>query len=188
MKSQLAALVLMLTTTFLFAQKTVVIPFTTFYGSADAYYKYDFSKIDNSLSSFTNSHNSFELGMASIEALHKMDKGSVFVDLGFGNRAAQFTYNDGIKTFIIKQLNFTYKFSDKFKVTLGSFATHVGYELVDAVDNKNYSMSYAFTYGPFFNTGIKVQYTSNKFSFMAGVSNPTDLKSTIDAGSTGLTP
>lgn len=40
MKSQLAALVLMLTTTFLFAQKTVVIPFTTFYGSADAYYKY----------------------------------------------------------------------------------------------------------------------------------------------------
>ncbi len=187
MKSQLAALVLMLTTTFLFAQKTVVIPFTTFYGSADAYYKYDFSGIDNSLTSFTYSHDSFELGMASIEASHKMDKGSIFVDLGFGNRAAQFTYNDGVKTFIIKQLNFTYKFSDKFKVTLGSFATHVGYELVDAVDNKNYSMSYAFTYGPFFNTGIKVQYTSNKFSFMAGVSNPTDLKSTIDAGSTQKT-
>ena len=92
-----------------------------------------------------------------------------------------------MKTFIIKQLNFTYKFSDKFKVTLGSFATHVGYELVDAVDNKNYSMSYAFSNGPFFNTGIKVQYTSNKFSFMAGVSNPTDLKSTIDAGSTQKT-
>lgn len=187
MKNQLATLALMLTTTCIFAQETSVTPSTTFAGSADAYYKYDFSGIDNSLTSFTNSHNSFELGMASIEASHKMGKGSVFVDLGFGNRAAQFTYNDGAETFIIKQLNFTYEFSDKFKVTAGSFGTHVGYELLDAVDNKNYSMSYAFTYGPFFNTGVKVQYTSGKFSFMAGVSNPTDFKSTIDAGSTQKT-
>jgi hypothetical protein len=33
---------------------------------------------------------SFELGMVSIEASHKMGKASVFVDLGFGNRAAVF--------------------------------------------------------------------------------------------------
>jgi len=33
-------------------------------------------------------------------------------------------------------LNFTYEFSDKFKIIAGSFATHLGYELVDAVDNK----------------------------------------------------
>jgi hypothetical protein len=52
---------------------------STFAGSADAYYKYDFSGIDNSLTSFTNSHNSFELGMASIEASHKMDKASVLL-------------------------------------------------------------------------------------------------------------
>ena len=187
MKNQLAAIALLLTTSLTFAQDAPVAPSTTFAGSADAYYKYDFSGVDNSLTSFTNSHNSFELGMASIEASHKMGKASVFVDLGFGNRAAQFAYNDGTSTFMIKQLNFTYEFSDKFKVTAGSFGTHVGYELLDAVDNKNYSMSYAFTYGPFFNTGIKVQYTSNKFSFMAGVSNPTDLKSTIDAGSTQKT-
>jgi hypothetical protein len=51
---------------------------TTFAGSADAYYKYDFSGIDNSLTSFTI-HNSFELGMASIEASHKMDKASVLL-------------------------------------------------------------------------------------------------------------
>ena len=69
----------------------------------------------------------------------------------------------------------------KFKVTAGSFGTHIGYELLDAVDNKNYSMSYAFTNGPFFNTGIKAQYTAGKVSFMAGVSNPTDFKSALDA-------
>lgn len=186
MKKVALTLALMLTTTLTFAQDTPA-PATTFAGSADAYYKYDFSNIDNSLTSFTNSHNSFELGMASIEASHKMGKASVFVDLGFGKRAAQFTYNDAATTFMIKQLNFTYEFSDKFKVIAGSFGTHLGYELLDAVDNKNYSMSYAFTYGPFFNTGVKAQYTSGKYSFMAGITNPTDFKSTIEAGSTQKT-
>ncbi|MFE3867901.1 outer membrane beta-barrel protein [Flavobacterium sp. LS2P90] len=182
MKKVALTLALMLTTTLTFAQDAPA-PATTFAGSTDAYYKYDFSNIDNSYTSFTNSHNSFELGMASIEASHKMGKASVFVDLGFGKRAAQFTYNDDATTFMIKQLNFTYEFSDKFKVIGGSFGTHLGYELVDAVDNKNYSMSYAFTYGPFFNTGVKAQYTSGKYSFMAGITNPTDFKSTIEAGS-----
>lgn len=187
MRNQLTTTALLLITTFTCAQETTTPPATIFAGSADAYYKYDFSGIDNSLTSFTNSHNSFELGMASIEASHKMGKASVFVDLGFGSRAAQFTYNDDSTTFMIKQLNFTYEFSDKFKVTAGSFGTHIGYELLDAVDNKNYSMSYAFTYGPFFNTGVKAQYTSGKFSIIAGVSNPTDFKTTIEAGSSQKT-
>lgn len=85
--------------------------------------------------------------------------------------------------FMIKQLNMTYEFTDKFKVTVGSFATHIGYELLDATDNKNYSMSYAFTNGPFFNTGVKAQYTSGKFSFMAGLTNPTDFKTATAGGS-----
>ena len=182
MKNQFVIIALGLSS-FAFAQGALTTAATTFAGSVDAYYKYDFSGVDNSLTSFTNSHDSFELGMASIEASHKMGKASVFVDLGFGNRAAQFTYNDGANTFMIKQLNFTYECSDSFKIIVGSFGTHLGYELVDAVDNKNYSMSYAFTYGPFFNTGLKAQYTLGKFSFMAGVTNPTDFKTTLEAGS-----
>ncbi|HWR94539.1 MAG TPA: outer membrane beta-barrel protein [Flavobacterium sp.] len=170
-------------TSITFAQETS--PATTFGGSADAYYKYDFSTMEQPIStSFTSANDSFQIGMASIEAAHKFGKGSVFVDLGFGSRASEFTYNDQANTFMIKQLTFTYDITDKFKVTMGSFATHLGYELMDAVDNKNYSMSYAFTNGPFFNTGIKAQYTAGKFSFMAGVSNPTDFKSAVDAGGT----
>lgn len=187
MKKAGLILALMLTTSMTFAQDTPA-PATTFAGSADMYYKYDFSNQQgNGLTSFTGSHNSFELGMASIEASHKMGKASVFVDLGFGSRASEFTYNDAANTFMIKQLNFTYEFSDKFKMTAGSFGTHIGYELLDAVDNKNYSMSYAFTNGPFFNTGVKAQYTAGKFSIMAGVTNPTDFKSALDAGSTQKT-
>ena len=182
MKKTVTILVILLTTSIAFAQDTPA-PKTTFAGSADMYYKYDFAnQVLNNKTSFTHSTNSFELGMASVEASHKMGKASVFVDLGFGNRAQEFSYNDSDSKFLIKQLNFTYEFSDKFKVIAGSFGTHVGYELLDAVDNKNYSMSYAFTNGPFFNTGVKAQYTAGKFGFMFGITNPTDFKSALDAG------
>jgi hypothetical protein len=180
MKKGIAIIGLILTTSMTFAQESAVPPATTFGGSADAYYKYDFSGISNGYTSFTNTNNSFEIGMASLEASHKWKKASVFVDLGFGARAKEFTYNDNQYSFMIKQLIFTYDISDSFKVTAGTFGTHIGYELLDAVDNKNYSMSYAFTYGPFFNTGVKAQYTSGKISFMAGITNPTDFKSAME--------
>ncbi|WP_310557479.1 outer membrane beta-barrel protein [Flavobacterium sp.] len=175
----------LLAMTSVFAQEEEIKSATTFGGSADFYYRYDFANADgNSLTSFTNSHDSFEIGMASIEASHKMGKASVFVDLGFGSRASEFSYTDkGDNSFMIKQLNMTYDFSPKFKVTLGGFATHIGYELVDAVDNKNYSMSYAFSRGPFLNTGVKAQYTSGKLSFMLGITNPTDFKTASEGGS-----
>lgn len=166
---------------------TEILPGTTFAGSADFYYKYDFAEVDNSYTSFTHSHDSYEIGMASIEASHKLGKASIFVDLGFGSRASEFTYNDAANTFMIKQMYITYDFSPSFKVTAGSFGTHIGYELLDAVDNKNYSMSYAFTNGPFFNTGVKAQYTSGKYSFMTGITNPTDFKTAGEAGSKNKT-
>src|SRR5262249_28945857 len=53
--------------------------------------------------------------------------------------------------------------------------THVGYEVPDAYLNRNYSMDYMFSYGPFFHTGIKMDVTANgNFAFMIGVANPTD--------------
>jgi hypothetical protein len=48
-------------------------------------------------------------------------------------------------------------------------------------------MSYAFTYGPFYNTGIKAQYTAGKFSFMAGITNPTDFKSALETATNAKT-
>jgi hypothetical protein len=190
MKKGLKIIGLMLMTSVTFAQESEApasSPATTFGGSADAYYKYDFSGVPNGYTSFTNTDNSFELGMVSLEASHKWKKASVFVDLGFGARAKEFTYNDNQYSFMIKQLIFAYDISDSFKVTAGTFGTHIGYELLDAVDNKNYSMSYAFTYGPFFNTGIKAQYTSGKFSFMGGVTNPTDFKSAMETSTKAKT-
>jgi hypothetical protein len=161
-------------------------------GSVDAYYRYNFhnakdSGHTNNYTSFTNSQNSFELGMASIKADYTIGKVEGVVDLGFGRRAEEFSYNDGdsdqgkngfISLDNIKQAYLSFAPSGKVKFTMGKWFTHVGYEVQDAYLNRNYSMDYMFSYGPFFHTGIKmdVAFDSN-FSFMIGVANPTDYSS-----------
>lgn len=152
---------------------------TTFTGSVDAYYRYNFSDPPtgtNNLTSFTNSKNSFELGMASIRVDHTIGKVSATADFGFGKRAQEFSYNDvGTTLTAVKQAYVSYAPSDKLKFTIGKWATHVGYELLDAYLNRNYSMSYGFSYGPFFHTGLKADISlGGKSALMVGVANPTD--------------
>jgi len=150
-------------------------------GSADFYYKYDFAKTrGNNFTSFTNSHNSFALGMASVKFEHKSDKVGAVLDLGFGPRASEFSYNDNGILQAVKQLYITYSPADWIKFTAGTWATHVGYELLDPQLNRNYSMSYMFTNGPFSHTGIKADITKGKSGFMLGVSNATDFRTPPD--------
>lgn len=146
-------------------------------GSADLYYKYDFGKTKaNNLTSFTNSHNSFELGMASVKLDYKSTKVELVADLGFGKRAQEFSYNDQGILQAVKQLYMSYSATPWLKLTAGTWATHVGYELVDAYANRNYSMSYMFTNGPFFHTGVKAEVSYGVNGFMVGIANPTDYK------------
>ncbi len=152
---------------------------TTFSGSVDAYYRYNFNEPKtgtNDLTSFTNSANSFELGMASVKVDHTVGKVSATADIGFGRRAQEFSYNDvGTTLTAIKQAYVSYAPSDKVKFTFGKWATHVGYELLDAYANRNYSMSYGFSYGPFFHTGLKADISlGGKSALMVGIANPTD--------------
>ncbi|HVY76188.1 MAG TPA: outer membrane beta-barrel protein [Puia sp.] len=154
----------------------------TITGSADVYYRYNFNNPKtysyNSPTSFTHSNNSFELGMASIRADHSFGKVSATIDLGFGTRAEEFAYNDGSTRVAIKQLYLTYAPNARLKFTIGSWGTHVGYEVLDAYLNRNYSMSYMFTNGPFSHTGLKADIAiAGKTSLMVGIANPTDFKS-----------
>jgi Putative beta-barrel porin-2, OmpL-like. bbp2 len=168
----------------------------TISGSLDGYYRYNFAGKQNNYTSFTNSQSSFELGMASLRADATAMSGKVgaTVDLGFGRRAEEFSYNDGndnvgsgsdkngfLTLAAIKQAYITYAPSSKVKFTAGKFATHVGYELVDAPLNRNYSMSYMFTNGPFFHTGLKADITAGPIGFMLGITNYTD-QSTATTG------
>ena len=162
-------------------------------GSADGYYRYNFDNKLNNFTSFTNSQNSFELGMATLRADGTADGGkiSATADLGFGRRAQEFSYTDGTgfpgngftapaggngftSLADIKQLYINYTPGKYITFTLGKWATHIGYEVMDAYANRNYSMDYLFSFGPFSHTGVKAQYAKGNFGFMLGVANPTD--------------
>ncbi|MBS1935841.1 MAG: outer membrane beta-barrel protein, partial [Bacteroidetes bacterium] len=153
-------------------------------GSVDGYYRFNFSNPkygSNNYTSFTNSNNSFELGMASIRGDHSFGKVSATVDLGFGRRAEEFSYNDGTHPtlFAVKQLYLSFQATSAIKFTLGKWGTHIGYEVLDAFSNRNYSMDYMFSYGPFFHTGLKADITlSSTTALMVGVANPTDFSTT----------
>lgn len=157
-------------------------PATTISGSVDVYYRANSggSKYINNITSFTNSSSSFELGMASIRVDHSFGNVSATADLGFGRRAEDFSYNETHSTLLaVKQLYVTYAPSSAIKFTMGKWGTHIGYEVVDAFANRNYSMSYMFTEGPFFHTGIKADVSlGGKTAFMAGIANPTDFSTT----------
>lgn len=181
------------------AQDSTIQNKTVISGSADVYYRYNFADPrdgkTNNFTSFTNSQNSFEPGMASIRADHSIGKASATIDLGFGRRVEEFSYNDGDEAagkngFLtlsnIKQVYITYAPSSKLKFTAGKFSTHVGYEMLDAHLNRNYSMSYMFTNGPFFHTGIKADITTGPVGFMAGIANYTDQSTATTAVKTLL--
>jgi len=181
MKKYLIVIVALMVKMNLSAQDSTKSPWPTITGTIDAYYRYNFNDPKNypynSPTSFTHSSNSFELGMASIRADHSFGKVAATIDLGFGKRAEEFAYNDEGTSVAIKQVYITYAPASAIKFTLGTWATHVGYELVDAYLNRNYSMSYMFTNGPFTHTGLRADISlGGKNAFMLGISNPTDYR------------
>jgi hypothetical protein len=178
-----AALLLCLFCSHLNAQETLsdFLKNTTISGFADVYYKYDFNKTgQNTKTSFTVPHNSIEPAMFSLKFVNTTGKFSATADLGYGKRVEAYNYNESDTNLIIKQLFIDYNATEKLKFTAGSWETHIGYELLDSPANDTYSMSYAFSYGPFFHTGLKANYTEGAFNFMSGLANPTDFKSSFE--------
>lgn len=181
-----------------YAQDSTAPSGPTITGAVDVFYRYNFSDPVpvppsgnngsitnvNNFTSFTNAHKSYELGMASVKVDHSIGKAAVTIDLGFGRRAEEFSYADGNHStlFAVKQAYLSYAVTSKLKLTMGKWATHIGYELVDAYLNRNYSMSYMFSYGPFSHTGLKADIgLGGKSNLMIGVANNTDVVSTTSA-------
>ena len=72
---------------------------------------------------------------------------------------------------------------------MGKWATHIGYEVPDAYLNRNYSMDYMFSYGPFSHTGIKADIgLGKKSSLMLGVANISDIVSTTTSRKHAYSP
>ncbi|ODT35397.1 MAG: hypothetical protein ABS67_01985 [Niabella sp. SCN 42-15] len=146
-------------------------------GSADVYYKYDFAKTpENSLTLFTQTHDQFALGSASVKFDYQLEKVGMVADLGFGQRLKEFNYTDEGLSQAVKQLYLTYSPAKDITITAGSWFSHIGYEYFDPQLNRNYSMSYLFTNAPATHTGIKTEYNNGKHGFMLGIANPSDYK------------
>lgn len=175
MKKILTAIFAMASTTCALAQETTTSPLEIS-GSVDTYFKYDFAKKPNNITtSFASDHNSVSLGMIDIALKKKTGKASFVGELSFGPRGQSQSIPDaaaGGSSFHIQNLYVNYDFTDQFSMTAGYMGTFIGYEVISPVGNFNYSTSYLFTNGPFQNAGIKATYKfSDKVSLMAGVFN-----------------
>ena len=142
-------------------------------GSADLYYKYDFSKTANIPTSFATDQNSVSLGMVDVILKKKTGKTSFVGEISFGPRGAGQSIPDvNSQSYHIQNLYATYEASEKLTLTAGYMSTFIGYEVISPLGNFHYSTSYLFTNGPFQNGGVKGNYTfSKKVGLMIGLYN-----------------
>ncbi len=166
-------------------------PFT-FSGYIDSYYfgnlnspkSRDNLGISGTARAFDQKAGTFGLGLVQTKFGYSNKKSDVVVDLTFGPNADLGQYGNvvgplgkgyGSTALAIKQAYFDYKATDKLTFTAGQFGTHIGYEVIDAPVNYNYSLSNLFNNGPFYHIGVKANYAvSDKFAIMAGVVNNVD--------------
>ena len=124
----------------------------------------------------------FSLGLVQTKIGYSNDRSDVVVDLTFGPNADLGQYGNligplggGSTALAIKQAYFNWRATDKLSFTAGQFGTHIGYEVIDAPVNFNYSLSNLFNNGPFYHIGVKATYAfSDKSSLMLGVVNNVD--------------
>lgn len=164
----------------------------TFSGYVDTYYFANFNGVQSNLGAsgferiFDQKANNFQVGLAQLKTTYSTDKVTGVIDLTFGNHGDLGNYGNPISPLgaefgstglAIKQAYLTWKMSDKVSLTGGQYGTNVGYEVIDAPVNFNYSLSNMFGNGPFYHTGVKLDVAAtDKFAFMLGITNGLDSK------------
>ena len=152
-------------------------PVLSITGAADVFYRYDLARsASNNLTSFTGSHNQFNLGMAEVQLEHKTSRVDMVADLAVGLREQIYAHADSGIAQAIKQLYISYSPTNWVKFTAGTWGTHLCIESPAAASNRNYSMSYCFSNDPYSHTGVKAEFSLGKSGFMIGVSNPNDYR------------
>jgi len=177
-------------------------PFT-FSGYIDSYYMYNLNNplSGNNLGqsgtarAFDQRANTIGIGLVQTKFGYTHKRSDVVVDLTFGPNADLGNYGNNpflswnpstvaypggapgyfLGSIAVKQAYFNFKATDKLTFTAGQFGTHIGYEVIDAPINYNYSLSNLFNNGPFYHIGLKANYAfTDRFALMAGVVNNVD--------------
>ena len=147
-------------------------------GYVDAYYQYNLNNPvsrSNGGRIFDLNHDNISLGLAQTMFTYTNDKSEVVLDLTFGPNAELGNFGNIGTALAIKQAYLAYNLSDAVTFSIGQYGTHIGYELIDAPDNFNYSLSYLFGNGPFYHTGAKLDIAASEtVGFMVGVVNGWD--------------
>ncbi|WP_375446707.1 outer membrane beta-barrel protein [uncultured Fibrella sp.] len=166
----------------------------TFSGYLDTYYFGNFNnpKSQSNLGlngegvgnarAFDQKAGQFGIGLVQAKAVYTADKVDAVMDLTFGPFADLGNYGNftgplgaGSTALAIKQAYIVLKATPKLSFTAGQFGTHIGYEVIDAPVNYNYSLSNLFNNGPFYHIGLKAQYAfSDKAYLMVGLVNNVD--------------
>ncbi len=149
----------------------------TLNGYIDSYYNYKFQN-ESAVTELQNrpfdvKNNQFALGLVQTRFAYTNRNSELVMDLVFGPyaRLANFGNLDfgiGGNSVAIKQAYFKYNLSKKLNFTVGQFATHIGYEGVDAPNNYNYSLSNLFNNGPFYHIGAKIQFIATDWLRITG--------------------
>lgn len=161
-------------------------------GYVDTYYFANFSGAQTNLGAsgferiFDQKANNFQVGLAQLKTTYTSDKVTGVIDLTFGNHGDLGNYGNtqsplgtsiGTTGLAIKQAYMTWAMSSKVSLTAGQYGTNVGYEVIDAPVNYNYSLSNMFGNGPFYHTGVKLDIAAaDKLAFMVGLTNGLDSK------------
>lgn len=136
---------------------------------------------------FDQKSGQFGIGLVQAKAAYTSGKVDAVFDMAFGpfadlgNYGNIFSMNTGYGGMVtstslaIKQAFVAWKPVNNLTLTAGQFGTHVGYEVIDAPVNYNYSLSYLFGNGPFYHVGVKAQYGfSDRAYLMVGLVNNVD--------------
>ena len=180
MKYLLAFIFFLVQTGLLFAQENSNEGEFNFKGFTDVYYTYNFNQPESKNNTgrvFDWRHNSISVGMIQGQMNYRNGDTEIVGDLLFGPSGNVANYGNivGGTGIVIKQAYIAHHFNDKLTMTVGQYGTHMGYEPVESTENVNYSVSYQFSYGPIYHTGIKFDYNLNEnWSVLFGIVNGWD--------------
>jgi hypothetical protein len=148
----------------------------TFSGYTEVYYAYNFNKpVNNTSPSFLysyNRHNEVNLNLAMLKAAYNNDKIRASIAWAAGTYInANYAAEPGVLKNMY-EANAGIKISRKSDLWIdaGIFSSHIGWESAIGKDNYTLTRSIAAENSPYFETGVKLSYTSpNQKWFLSGM-------------------
>lgn len=145
-------------------------------GSIDLYYQFNFNQPqvvtppsstslsqpagNNTYRIFDLYHDTLSLSLVELSLSHKMNRSEVVLDLAAGQTVEILSPRDEVSKHLLQAyINIAPEFDHRLTIQVGKMYTHLGFEVVKASENWNYSRSVLFGYAiPFWHVGAAVRY------------------------------